>query len=297
MSSTIVTGGLGNVGQWIVEHLTQNGHHVTILDVEYPGFHVEHSHPDISYRSVDLSDQGKTADIVRSIDPDNVIHLAAINSMGRSADSEVFETNVMTTYNVLQSAGWVDANVAVASSEAVYGMAFATDPWLPDYLPVDEDHPRQPADEYGSSKLVSEEIGKTMARKYNIQVASIRLTWIQYPPDYMCVDRRDDLSMGVNQLWSYLDIRDAGSVFRSAVESDFEGHETFLATAEDTYLDRPSQEAVETYFGHVPEKCNLEGNEALFTTRKADEILDWSPVYSWRSVGDDPVPEPDFLET
>lgn len=296
MPSTVVTGGLGNVGQWIVRHLTQNGHDVTVLDVEYPGFQIEHSHPDISYRAVDLTDQGKTADIFRSIDPDNVIHLAAINSMGRSADSEVFETNVMTTYNVLQSAGWVKANVALASSEAAYGMAFASEPWMPDYLPVDEDHPRRPADEYGSSKLVSEEIGKTMARKYDIQVASIRLTWIQYPPNYMCVDNRDDLSRGVNALWSYLDIRDAASIFRTAVEGEFDGHETFLATAEDTYLERPSAEAVEAYFGELPEVCDLDGNEALFSTQKAEEILGWVPAHSWRTVGDDPVPEPDFLE-
>jgi nucleoside-diphosphate-sugar epimerase len=297
MKSTIVTGGLGNVGQWIVDGLADRGHYVTVLDVEHPGFHVEQNHDNITFFKTELTDLGQVEDAIRDIQPDNIVHLAAVPSLDRTTDVEVFENNVLAAYNVFKSAGRYGADIAAASTESVYGMAWAEETWVPDYLPVDEAHPLRPEEEYGASKAICERIGDMVARRYGVDVASIRMTWIQYPGTYMCLDRRDDLGGGAHGFWSYLDVRDAAAMYDAALSTSFDGHEAFLASAENTYLDRPTVDAIREVFGHVPEQCDLEGRESVFTSEKAREILGWTPSHSWETAADDDVSEPTFLDS
>lgn len=296
MTSTIVTGGLGNVGQWIVDGLTDRGHDVTVLDVEHPGFHVEQNRDDITFLKAELTDSGQVEDAIRDVEPDYVVHLAAIPSLDRTTDVEVFENNVMATYNVFKSAARNGIDIAAASTESVYGMAWANETWVPDYLPVDENHPLRPEEEYGASKVICERVGDMVARRYGVQVASIRMTWIQYPGTYMSRDICDNLSAGARGFWSYLDVRDAASIYDTALRADFEGHEAFLASAENTYLDCPTVDAIKEVFGYVPDQCDLEGRESVFTTEKAHEMLDWTPSHSWETAKDESIPEPSFLD-
>ena len=46
----------------------------------------------------------------------------------------------------------------LASSTAAYGYIYGAADAVPDYLPVDEDHPCRPTDPYGLSKVVGERI-------------------------------------------------------------------------------------------------------------------------------------------
>ena len=59
------------------------------------------------------------------------------------------------TYNILEASRKLGIkNLVLASSETLLGLPFA--PWVPDYIPVDENSPRRPESAYSLSKLVGE---------------------------------------------------------------------------------------------------------------------------------------------
>lgn len=295
METVLVTGGLGKVGQWLVDSLSQEGFKIVCIDLEHPGFSVEHVRSNVSFRRADLTKLGRVEDIFQSVDPDVVAHFAAIPTMGRTADAEVFENNVMTTYNVLKSAGRCGADIVQASSESTYGMAFAEETWLPEYLPVDESHPMRPEDEYATSKLVSEELAKMVTRRHGVEAVSLRPAWINYPGTYACTSLQDDLAKGANGFWTYLDIRDLVSLVHNAIETSITGHEAVLASAENTYLGMPTTKAIEEHFGTLPEECDLEGDQSIYTTEKACELFGWEPQHTWRKAADESVTGPEFI--
>ncbi len=287
-----MTGGLGRSGEWIVDDL-RGDHEVTVLDLDHPGWGVDGA-DGVGFRAVDLTDFGEVADVVGGSDPAAVVHWGAIPAMGRRPGSTVFENNVVATYNVLEAAGRAGADVVQASSESAYGTVFAEETWLPDYLPVDEAHELRPEDAYGVSKETAEALGRRTARKHDVDVVSVRPSWIQYPGEYACLDNRDDLAAGEGNFWSYVDVRDIVSLVRAGIEGDVDGHEPYLGVAAENYMDRPTAALIEEGFGAVPEDCALSGDEAAFTTAKAGEQLGWEPAHDYESAADEEVPAPEL---
>jgi UDP-glucose 4-epimerase len=51
----------------------------------------------------------------------------------------------------------------------------------------------------------------------------------------------------------------------------------------------------ETVFGDLPEDCNLDGDEAPFSTAKVREELGWVPEHSWRTAESEEPGQPAFL--
>lgn len=288
MSTVLVTGGLGGSGRWIVDRLAAEWNEVVCVD-QVRG---ESGHANVDVRQADLTDRGDVFDLVTKFDPDAVVHWGAIPDPTGHAGGHVFENNVVSTYNVLDSAGRVGADVVWASSESAYGFPFAAETPLPDYLPVDEDHPVRPEDPYGTSKVVGEDVAEMVVRQYGVSVVSIRPSWIQYPGEYEC-QAVDPTEGGVGNFWSYVDVRDIVGVVEAALEADVEGHEPVLAAAAENYVGRPTVELVEDWFGEVPDEVNLEGEESAMSTAKAGEVFGWEPQHSWRDAEDEDVEEPD----
>lgn len=283
----IVTGGLGRAGKWVVDRLAHEGWRVICVDISHPGFQTA-GREGITFREADLTDRAEAFDIVSKFDPDAVVHFAAYPSPTRHPEGRVFETNTMSTYHTLTAAGKVGAKVVWASSESTYGFPFAREQTPPEFLPITEEHPLRPEDPYGTSKVVGEEVGKMVARRYDVSVASIRPSWIQAPGQYHCREGRD-LADGAGNFWSYVDARDVAGMVSAALGSDFEGHEAFLAVADENYLDRPTEELIEEFFGEVPEECDLAGQQAAFSTEKARETLGWEPEHTWREAATEEV--------
>ncbi|MEM4780165.1 MAG: NAD(P)-dependent oxidoreductase [Halalkalicoccus sp.] len=287
MSTAVVTGGLGRAGRWVVDRLAREGWRVICVDLSHPGWQARGKRA-IEFREADLTERAEALDLVSEFDPDAVVHFAAYPSPTRHPGGRVFETNAMSTYHALTAAGRAGAKIVWASSESTYGFPFAREKSLPDSLPITEEHPLRPEDPYGTSKVVGEEIGRMVARRYGVPVASIRPSWIQEPGQYYCREGRD-LADGAGNFWSYVDARDVAGIVSAALETDFEGHEAFLAVAAENYLDRPTEEAIEEFFGELPEDCALTGQQAAFSTAKARETLGWEPDHSWREGADEDV--------
>ncbi|MBX0286523.1 NAD(P)-dependent oxidoreductase [Halomicroarcula sp. F28] len=292
--TVVVTGGLGRSGRWICDRLAED-YHVVCVDLDHPGWEIA-TREGIEFRAADVTDGGEVRDLVSELSPAAVVHWAALPSPERHAGSRVFETNLEATYTVLDAAGRAGADIAWASSESAYGLAFAEETPLPAYLPMDEDHPMAPEDPYGTSKVAGEEVAKMVARRDGVSVASIRPSWIQYPGEYNCRDVAEgDLSGGAGNCWSYVDVRDVAGAVAAALDAEFGGHEAFHAAAAENYVGRPTADLVEAHWGEVPARCELDGEQSALSTAKADGLLDWAPEHTWRDGADATVDEPSLL--
>jgi nucleoside-diphosphate-sugar epimerase len=293
--TVLVTGGRGRSGRWICDHLAGEGYHVVCVDLDHPGWEVA-ERDRLSFRAVDLTDGAEVRDLVSMLQPSAVVHWAAIPAPERHAGTRVFETNVTSTYNVLDAAGRAGARIVCASSESAYGLAFAAETPLPAYLPIDEAHPTAPEDPYGTSKVAGEEVAKMMARRDGVSVAAIRPSWIQYPGEYNCRDVAEgDLTGGIGNCWAYIDVRDVAGIVAAALDAEVEGFEAFNAAAADNYVGEATVGLVKEHFGALPERCELEGEASVLSTAKAAELLDWRPEHGWREAAGETVPEPSLL--
>jgi UDP-glucose 4-epimerase len=293
--TVLVTGGLGRSGRWLVDGLAGD-YEVVCLDTAHPGFEVA-ERDSITFRAADLTDRAEAFETVAEVDPDAVVHWAALPSPERHAGGRVFETNTLATYNTLVAAGRADARVVWASSESAYGFAFRREDALPDRLPITEDHARRPEDPYGTSKVVGEEIAKMVVRRYDTPAVSVRPSWIQYPGEYNCRSAlaEEGLALGAGNCWSYVDVRDVVSLVAAALDAPHRGHEAVHAAAADTYLDRATVDAVRDYFGATPDDCEIEGDDSPLSTAKAARLFDWTPAHSWRDAADADVEAPGLL--
>lgn len=287
-TTVVVTGARGRLGSRTTAALAERGHDVVAVDVTAPPA----DHEGITFHGVDLTEEEPARSVVADADPDVVVHLGATPSPGSGPN--VYENNSISTYYVLDEAGKTGADVVQASSESAYGFPFAAEPRLPDYLPIDEGHPMRPEDPYGTSKVVAEELGKTVTRRYGVSVASLRFSNVMYPGNYTVLDGRDDLSNGVGNFWCYVDGRDCVSAVEAAMDADVGGHEPYVVAASENYLGRPTRAAVEEWFEEVPEPCDLDGEESALSSEKARTELGWDPAHTWREAANEPFEEPAF---
>ena len=309
MQRVLVTGGMGGAASWIVQSLADDGCAVRCVDFDRPAPGAGPSNAD--FRAADLTDQGETWELVAEFDPDHVVHFAAYPNPLGHAGTHVYENNTMATYNVLSAAGTVGADVVWASSETVYGTVFAEPSYLPDYLPIDVDHPLRPEDPYATAKVSGEEIARMVTRRYGVSVTSIRPSWINYPGEYQTSTVRENFDpetaavddmfglaehKAVGNFFSYVDIRDVVSLVEASMDADLEGHHAFMAVAGDNYLDMDTAAAIEAVYDDLPTDCELRGDESAIAHDHAAEVLGWTPAHSWREAETESVPGPAFLD-
>jgi len=99
----------------------------------------------------------------------HIFHLGALIAIPYSYlhPSEVVETNVMGTLNVLLAARDLDVERVIhTSTSEVYGTALQ--------IPIDENHPLQGQSPYAASKIGADKIAESFYRAYNLPVATIR---------------------------------------------------------------------------------------------------------------------------
>lgn len=291
VESAVVTGALGGVGSWVLDRLADDGVEVVGIDLERPAG----TRSNVAFRDVDLTDQGETWETVYEADPDAVIHLAAISGPLEDPGTRVFENNVLSTYNTLLAAGRTDASIVWTSSQAAYGALFASDPWVPDRLPVTESHEFRPEDPYGTSKACSERIADMVARRYDVQVTTIRPASIYEPDEYRTRPRREGYDLSEASLsgnfWSYVDVRDLARMVQAALAADYDGHEAFHCVADENSLGHPTAELIQATGHDLPSDCSLEGTEAALSNAKAESMLGWEPTHSWQETEDADPPE------
>ena len=162
----LVTGGAGYIGSHVVLALCEEGNNVVVLDDLSTG-----NREAVDKRALFI--QGSTLnddDLSKGLnDVDAVIHLAAFKAAGESMihPEKYSHNNITGTITLLNAMVKQGVNKFIFSSTAaVYG--------YPKYLPLDENHPLEPINYYGFTKLEIERILKWYGELKGLRFAALR---------------------------------------------------------------------------------------------------------------------------
>ena len=163
----LVTGGLGYIGSHCVKALKKKGEEVIILD------NLEFGHLGASSGCKTVIGDIRDTDITRKIFKENdieaVLHFAAYTSVGESVvdPQRYYKQNVAKTISLMEVMKEFDCKQMIFSSTAA---TFGE----PEYVPIDENHPQNPKNPYGASKLMVERIMKDYEAAYGIRSIVLR---------------------------------------------------------------------------------------------------------------------------
>jgi len=162
----LVVGGAGYIGSHCVKLLVERGVPVVVLDDLSTG-HREALRAPLCEAS--LGDRPALARAFAEHRPCAVIHFAAKCYVGESVTDPAtyYRENVHFTWNLLQEMRAADVRDIVFSSTcATYGE--------PREVPIPDDHPQDPINPYGRTKLHMEHMMKDFSRAYGIRFAALR---------------------------------------------------------------------------------------------------------------------------
>lgn len=262
------------------------------------------------YLQLDLCDAGSVYATVARFKPDAVVHIAAIPDPTHNPPHVVFQTNIMSTFNVVEAVQKLGVPRLVnISSEHVPGFfsSAGSDPWgsqqtapglgLPACCPIDESHPVAPQNPYALSKSFGEQLCDAAIRRSptGLSIISIRPSW--------CQDERNaernlgplvrDPALPNDGMWSYISIPDlAHAILLAATAQGLpDKHEVVYIAAEDNIGGRDLASAVsKAYGGRVPMKAGhtlSRPDAAGIDCTKARTLLGWVPKMTWRDYLDE----------
>jgi UDP-glucose 4-epimerase len=161
MRSVVVTGGAGYIGSHMVQALARAGYRVVVLDNLSTGHAAAVRYGDLVQET--LADRGAMRALLFRHRPTAILHFAASSLVSESVSNPLlyYKNNVSGTLNLLEAA--LEAGVPrfiFSSTAAVYGEPRTT--------PITEEHPTNPINPYGWSKLLGEEMIADAAKAYGI---------------------------------------------------------------------------------------------------------------------------------
>ncbi|ADU96624.1 UDP-glucose 4-epimerase [Thermovibrio ammonificans HB-1] len=163
----LVTGGAGYIGSHTVELLGRKGHIVLTVDNLSRGHREAVLFGELA--EVDLSEKEKLKELINSFRPDAVIHFAAFIEVGESVKDpkSFYRNNTCNALNLLEAV--VESgvkNFIFSSTAAVYGN--------PQKVPIPEEHPKNPINPYGASKLAVERMLQDFHTAYGLNYVALR---------------------------------------------------------------------------------------------------------------------------
>ncbi|MDD7971019.1 NAD-dependent epimerase/dehydratase family protein [Roseinatronobacter alkalisoli] len=286
------TGGAGKAGKHAVSWLLDRGHRVLNADL------VPLDDPRVDNLRVDLTDCGQVYSAMAGMAGlddldhptgvprfDAVVHFAAIPRILIAPDSEVFRVNTITTYNVIEAAVKLGIpKVIFASSETTYGICFAQGEMLPEYLPVDEDHPTVPHDSYAMSKVANEVTARSFQARSGIDIYGLRINNVIEPHEYadMFPAFVQDPSLRRRNIFAYIDARDLGHMVECCLRNDGLGYQVFNVANADTSVSADAEEIVQRFYPGVPKRREISGHETFYAIDKARKLVGFDPQHGWR---------------
>ncbi|MFH0832252.1 MAG: GDP-mannose 4,6-dehydratase [Candidatus Aenigmatarchaeota archaeon] len=170
----LVTGADGFIGSHLTEKLVDLGCDVSIFvyspsdPTQFKLRNIPHLAGKIKVLIGNIANRDSIG-IIKKVEPEIIFHLAADAYVPNSFEHpmDVMETNLVGTLNVLHAAMDLNADqIVCTSSSEVYG--------TPKYVPIDEDHPMNPAHPYGASKVAADRYAYSYCNTYHLPISIIR---------------------------------------------------------------------------------------------------------------------------
>jgi len=163
----LVIGGAGYIGSHVARAFLDHGYEVTVFDNLQTGFR-ENLFDDARFVHGDILHPDQLRAVMAG-GYDGCVHLAALKAAGQSMLHPALyaHANIAGAINVLNQASEAGISPLIfSSSAAVYG--------APHYLPIDEQHPTEPENFYGFTKLEVERLLDWYDRLKGMRYAAIR---------------------------------------------------------------------------------------------------------------------------
>ena len=167
---TLVTGGAGFIGRWVVKKLLNEGYEVCVLDDLSNGRveNLEELKEDQNFKFVlgDIRDKEVLHSVFKDIDI--CIHAAAAINVQESIDDpqRYYDVNVNGTFNILEEARKGDAKMVLIGTCMVYDLTSSK--------AISEEHPSNPKSPYAGSKLAAENLALSYFHAYGLPVVITR---------------------------------------------------------------------------------------------------------------------------
>jgi UDP-glucose 4-epimerase len=290
MTRVLVTGAAGRLGRSVVGQLIHDGFEVIAVDRRLP------SAAGAVNLELDLLDAPALAATFAQYRPDALVHLAAIAVPFSAPEGEILRTNVALGYGVIEAALQAGATkIVVSSSPTVLG--YGTPSWRPQRLPLDEDSPREPWNAYALSKVAVEETVAMFARGAapRARFAVFRPCYVIAPEEWLGAptqqghtvrERLDDAKLSAPALFNYVDARDVGTFIVRLLDRmpGLAPFETFFVGAEDAFTRAAMPTLLREFFPQWAALASgLPGAASLFSSEKAQRLLDWTPQRTWQA--------------
>ena len=165
----LVVGGAGYIGAHAVNLLKKEGYNPVIYDDLSKGHEEAAGILDVKLIKGDLGDKNRIKEVLAEEKIEAVMHFAAFIEVGESVSSpaKYYNNNVSKVLELLDT--MVESNVkyfVFSSTAATFGE--------PQSEKINEEHPQNPINPYGRTKLMVEEILKDYEKAYGLKSVVLR---------------------------------------------------------------------------------------------------------------------------
>lgn len=309
MKKILITGISGFIGQALEKRLLAEGFEVHGL-YESTGSISKNSEAVIKHKA-NLKDYGRVKKVVKTIEPNFIIHLAAKTEVALSFDNylEVSEVNYIGTVNLVEAARQVGSKhlelFIMASTMETYGQQASKEEVLkaaegtgPMPKPVTEDTPQRPMAPYAVAKLACEYYLRYMEYAYNFPFCGFRQTnaYGRHDNEFFVVEQiitqmlqSDKVFLGNSEPYrNFLYIDDLIDLYLTVIKNPEKARGNFFVTGPDNAITIKELSEIiakklnwkgDINWGHKPprpgEVYYLNSNPA-----KAKQVLGWEPKIS-----------------
>jgi len=282
---TIVTGGAGFIGSFVVEHLLSRGHTVVVIDNYSTGRleNIRHLDSGVAIVEADIARPGEWTGAFDGVDW--VIHLAALADIVPSIQNPegYFRANVDGTFNVLQAAQAARvARLVYAASSSCYG--------TPTSYPTRESADMRPQYPYALTKLLGEQLVMHWSQVYRIPAVSLRFFNVYGPRSrtsgtygamfgVFLAQKRAKKPFTIvgdgNQTRDFTYVSDVADAVYAAVSSDISGEIMNVGSGKTVSVNYIA-ELLEGERVYIPKRPG-EPAQTFADISKIKRLLNWSP--------------------
>jgi UDP-glucose 4-epimerase len=169
----LITGGAGYIGSHAAKLFLQKGYQIVIFDNLSHGFekpiNILKKFGEIEFAQGDLKNREDITQVFKNYKIEAVLHFAALGDPTESVEKPelYFSNNTFGSFNLLEAMRESGVKKIIFSSScAIYGEAKK--------LPIDENHPTNPANPYGESKLLTERTIRWYGALHNFKYVILR---------------------------------------------------------------------------------------------------------------------------
>jgi nucleoside-diphosphate-sugar epimerase len=293
MKRAIVTGATGFVGANLARRLLQDGHEIHLLVRSgYSPWRIKAIRDDVCLHEVYLGDEEAVANVVGSIHPDWVFHLAAYGAYSWQTDvRQMVQTNIIGTINLVQAC-------LQTGFEAFINTGSSSEYGFKDHAPSEKEW-LEPNSDYAVTKASATLFCRYMAQALNVRLVTLRLYSVYGPyeeptrliPTLIIRGLRGELPPLVNpnvaRDYVYVeDVTEAYLLAASKAEQEL-GAVYNIGTGRQTSIrevvmiaQRTMNIAVEPQWGSMPDR-KWDTSVWLADKRAAREALGWQPRYTF----------------